>query len=152
VVTGERRADARMVRAEAASGARRPAAAGRGNDLGAEVVVVGSAGSEVEVEVEVGGGVLAMADGNCSCFAGGKREHGGVAAGTGTQERKVKPAQPDAIVKLTAGGDVRFPGNARRKQTHHARPCVRFGNAIRRVENWTRGTKFWQVKDFGNCE
>ena len=74
----ERRADARRVRAEAASGARRPAAAGRGDDLGAEVVVVGSAGSEVEVEVEVRGGVLAMADGNCSCFAGGKGERGGV--------------------------------------------------------------------------
>jgi len=96
VVTGERRADARMVRAEAASGARRPAAAGRGNDLGAEVVVVGSAGSEVEVEVEVGGGVLAMADGNCSCFAGGKGERGGVAAGTGTQGRHGHPRKARA--------------------------------------------------------
>jgi len=80
VVTGERRADCE----EGARGGgewgeeARGGGAGRGDDLGAEVVVVGSAGSEVEVEVEVRGGVLAMADGNCSCFAGGKGERGGV--------------------------------------------------------------------------
>jgi len=51
-----------------------------------------------------------------------------------------------------SGGEIGFPGNARRKQTHRARPRVRFGDGIRRADNWTRGTKFWQVKNFGERE
>lgn len=48
-----------------------PATTGRDDDLRAEVVVVvGSTGSEVEV----GGSGLAMAAGNCCCFAGGEGE------------------------------------------------------------------------------
>jgi hypothetical protein len=69
VVTGERRAEARRERAEAASGSRRPRGRGPGrdDDLGADevvVAVVGSAGSEVEV----GGGGLAMAAAGDCCW------------------------------------------------------------------------------------